>query len=98
MAKKKNPQIVLKQSDVRRIKEETRKTALEDTLVLFFTVLHNKFDFDDEQLIKVFREVEYLASMVNETPHTITIEQLKKALTEDLGIRLVMGERKGVEA
>ena len=89
MAKKKNPQIVLKQSDVRRIKEQTTKTAVENAFVLFFTVLHDKWDFEYEQLSKCFRQVEELASMVNEAPHTVTIEQLKKALTEDLGIKIV---------
>lgn len=89
MAKKKNPQIVLKQSDVRRIKEETTKTAVENAFVLFFTVMHDKWGFGYKRLAKIFRQVEELASMVNETPHTVTIEQLKKALTEDLGVKIV---------
>lgn len=89
MAKKKNPQIVLKQSDVRRIKEETTKTAVENAFVLFFTVMHDKWGFGYKRLSKVFRQVEELASMVNEVPHTVTIEQLKKALTEDLGVKIV---------
>ena len=42
MAKKKNPQIILKQSDVRRIKEEVTRSATENAFVLFFTVLHDK--------------------------------------------------------
>ena len=87
MAKKKNPQIILKQSDVRRIKEEVTRSATENAFVLFFTVLHDKWGFGRKRLTRVFKQVEALASMVNETPHTVTIEQLKKALTEDLGVR-----------
>ena len=87
MAKKKNPQIILKQSDVRRIKEEVTRSATENAFVLFFTVLHDKWGFGRKRLTRVFKQVEALASMVNETPHTVTIEQLKKALVDDLGVR-----------
>lgn len=87
MAKKKNPQIILKQSDVRRIKEEVTRSATENAFVLFFTVLHNKWGFGRKRLTRVFKQVEALAAMVNETPHTVTVEQLKKALVEDLGVR-----------
>ena len=87
MAKKKNPQIILKQSDVRRIKEEVTRSATENAFVLFFTVLHDKWGFGRKRLTRVFKQVEALASMVNETPHTVTVEQLKKALTEELGVQ-----------
>ena len=87
MAKKKNPQIILKQSDVRRIKEEVTRSATENAFVLFFTVLHDKWGFGRKRLTRVFKQVEALAAMVNETPHTVTVEQLKKALAEDFGVR-----------
>ena len=72
MAKKKNPQITLKQS--------------ENAFVLFFTVMHDKHGYGQKRLARLFKEVEYLASMVNETPHTVTIEQLKKALRDETRI------------
>lgn len=89
MAKKKNPQIILKQSDVRRIKEEVTRSATENAFVLFFTVMHDKWGFGRKRLTRLFKEVEYLASMVNETPHTVTIEQLKKSLVEELKVRFI---------
>ncbi len=88
MAKKKNPHITLKQSDVRRIKEEVTRSATESAFVLFFTVLHDKWDFGPKRLARIFKQVEELSSMVNETPRTVTIEQLKRSLVEDLGIEL----------
>lgn len=88
MAKKKNPHITLKQSDVRRIKEEVARSATESAFVLFFTVLHDKWDFGHKRLARVFKQVEELASMVNETPRTVTIEQLKKSLVEEMGVEL----------
>lgn len=86
MAKKKNPHITLKQSDVRRIKEEVTRSATENAFVLFFTVMHDKHGYGQKRLARLFKEVEYLASMVNETPHAVTIEQLKKALKDETGI------------
>lgn len=89
MAKKKNPHIILKQSDVRRIKEEVTRSATESAFVLFFTVMHDKWGFGHKRLARIFKQVEELASMVNETPHTVTIEQLKKSLVDNLGIRFI---------
>ena len=87
MAKKKNPHITLKQSDIRRIKEEVTRSATENVLVLLFTVMHDKHGYGRKRLTRLFKQVEYLASMVNETPHTVTIEQLKKQLIEELDIK-----------
>ena len=86
MAKKKNPHITLKQSDVRRIKQQITRSATENAFVLFFTVMHDKHGYGQKRLARLFKEVEYLASMVNETPHTVTIEQLKKALKDETGV------------
>ena len=88
MAKKKNPHITLKQSDVRRIKEEVTRSATESAFVLFFTVMHDKWGFGRKRLARVFKQIEELASMVNETPHTVTMEQLKRSLVEEMGIKL----------
>lgn len=86
MAKKKNPHITLKQSDVRRIKEDVTRSATENAFVLFFTIMHDKHGYGRKRLTRLFKEVEYLASMVNETPHTVTIEQLKRALRDETGV------------
>lgn len=87
MAKKKNPHITLKQSDVRRIKAEVTRSATENAFILFFTVMHDKHGWGRKRLFRLFKEIEYLASMVNDTPHTVTIEQLKKQLEEELNVK-----------
>ena len=89
MAKKKNPHITLKQSDVRRIKAEVTRSATENAFVIFFTIMHDKHGYGRKRLSRLLKEVEYLISMVNETPHTVTLEQLKKQLTEEVGIKLL---------
>ena len=86
MAKKKNPHITLRESDVRRIKEEVTRSSTTNAFVLFFTVMHDKWGFGQRRLARVFKQVEYLSAMINETPHCVTIEQLKRELKEELGI------------
>lgn len=86
MAKKKNPHITLKQSDVRRIKANVTKDATENAFVIFFTVMHNKWGFGRKRMWRLFKQVQEHAAMVNETPHCVTIEQLKRALRDETGI------------
>ena len=47
MAKKKNPNVTLKQSDIRRMKEEITKSSVEKALIIFFTVMHDKWGFGE---------------------------------------------------
>ena len=86
MAKKKNPSVVLKQSDIKRMKEEIRDDAINKAFILFFTVMHDKWGFGQKRLARMLKQIDELSAMVNETPHTVTIEQLKKSLREELKI------------
>ena len=86
MAKKKNPSVVLKQSDIKRIKKEIRDDAINKAFILFFTVMHDKWGFGQKRLARMLKQIDELSAMVNETPHTVTIEQLKKSLREELKI------------
>ena len=86
MAKKKNPSVVLKQSDIKRMKEEITKDAISKAFILFFTVMHDKWGFGQKRLARMLKQIDELSAMVNEKPHTVTIEQLKKSLQEDLKV------------
>ena len=86
MAKKKNPSVTLKQSDIKRMKDEITKDAINKAFILFFTVLHDKWGFEQKQLARMLKQIDELSAMVNERPHTVTIEQLKKSLQEDLKV------------
>ena len=86
MAKKKNPSVVLKQSDVKRMKDEITKDAINKAFILFFTVMHDKWGFGQKRLARMLKQINELSAMVNERPHTVTIEQLKKSLQEDLKV------------
>lgn len=86
MSKKKNPSVVLKQSDVKRMKDEITKDAINKAFILFFTVMHDKWGFGQKRLGRMLKQIDELSAMVNEKPHTVTIEQLKKSLKEELKV------------
>lgn len=86
MAKKKNPNVTLKASDIKRMKAEITKSAVNKAFIMFFTVLHDKWGFGQKRLEKVLSQIVSLGDMLDETPHTVTLEQLKKTLKEELNI------------
>lgn len=86
MAKKKNPTVSLRQSDINRMKEEITRDAINKAFILFFTVMHNKWGFGQKRLARMLKQINELSVMVNEKPHYVTIEQLKKALKEELKV------------
>lgn len=86
MAKKKNPSVNLKQSDIRRMKEEVTRSSVEKALIIFFTVLHDKWEFDQDDLSKMLKQVNELSEMIDQKPHYVTLEQLKKTLKDEVCI------------
>lgn len=86
MAKKKNPSVSLKKSDVERIKKTVTSDAVNSAFTIFFTVMHDKWGFGRKRLSRMFKQITELSEMVNETPRCVTIDQLKKALKDELGI------------
>lgn len=65
MAKKKNPVIHLKQSDVKRMKEEATNDGLKYAIILFFSVMRDKEGYGIKRLKRIFDEVTELADSIN---------------------------------
>ena len=86
MAKKKNPSVSLKKSDVERMKKAVTQDAVNSAFTIFFTVMHDKWGFGRKRLSRMFKQITELSEMVNETPRCVTIDQLKKALKDELGL------------
>lgn len=86
MAKKKNPSVTLKRSDVNRIKQTVTQDAVNSAFTIFFTVMHDKWGFGRKRLSRLMKQITELSEMVNETPRCVTIDQFKKALKDELGI------------
>ena len=88
MAKKKNPSVSLKKSDVERMKKEITKDAVSNAFVLLFTVMHDKWGFGHKRLARLMKQINELSEMVTETPHCVTFEQLKNNLKDELNIEI----------
>lgn len=86
MAKKKNPTVSLRQSDINRMKEEITRDAINKAFILFFTVMHDKWGFGQKRLARMLRQIDELSKMVNQSPHYVTIERLRKSLREEIKI------------
>lgn len=86
MAKRKNPTVAMKQSDINRMKKEITKSSVEKAFIIFFTVMHDKWGFGQERLARLLQQIIDLSEMIDQTPHYVTLEQLKKTLRDELGI------------
>lgn len=63
--KKKNPVVHLKQSDVKRIKEDATNAGLKHAILLFFTVMRDKEGYGAKRLKRIYDAVEDLADSIN---------------------------------
>ena len=90
MAKKKNPVIHLKQSDVKRIKEEATNDGLKYAIILFFTVMRDKEGYGIKRLKRIFDEATELADSINKG--YVDWKDLEKVLSDEADIQLYFGE------
>lgn len=88
MGRKKNPSVSLKRSDVERMKREITDDAVRSAFTIIFTVMHDKWGFGRRRLSRLLKQVTELSEMVNQTPHCVTMEQLRKNLKEELNIEI----------
>lgn len=83
---KKNPTVSLKQSQLRKIKNEAVEKAMADVTALFLMTLRDKENYDMVGLKKVFREVNELAVLVSEG--RISLSAIHKILYDEAGIKI----------
>lgn len=88
MSKKKNPVIHLKQSDVKRIKEEATNEGLKGALILFFTVMRDKEGYGIKRLKRLFNEITDLADSLKQG--YVKMEDLEQVLFEEANITFHM--------
>ena len=84
MSKKKNPVVHLKQSDVKRIKEEATNEGLKGALILIFTVMRDKEGYGIKRLKRLFNEITDLADSLKHG--YVKMEDLEKVLFEEANI------------
>ena len=84
MSKKKNPVVHLKQSDVKRIKEEATNEGLKGALILIFTVMRDKEGYGIKRLKRLFNEITDLADSLKHG--YVKMEDLEQVLFEEANI------------
>ena len=86
MSKKKNPCVHLKQSDVKRMKEDARNAGLKYAILLFFTVMRDKEGYGIKRLKRIYEEATELADSINKG--YVKWKDLEKVLEEEADITL----------
>ena len=86
MAKKKNPQIHLRRSDVERMKKEITDDAVKNAFAIFLMVMHDKWWFGIKRLNRLFRHICDLSEQVGDG--YVSVAQLKKILSEEMNIEI----------
>ena len=84
MAKKKNPQIQLRRSDIDRMKKEITDDAVKSAFAIFLMVMHDKWGFGMKRLNRLFKNICELSEQVGDG--YVSTAQLKKILKEEMGI------------
>ena len=91
MAKKKNPCITIRESDIRRIKKECTKNAVDFAVILFLSVMHDKHGYGKKRLARVLNQLDNLADSVSEG--YVNLEDLRHMIEDECGIIVI--NRKG---
>lgn len=88
--KKKNPTVQMRASDVKKLKAQCTKDALEASMAIFLTVMHDKEGYGITRLRRLHDKLNAYAEMVSEG--YVSIKELKDALVDEMGIRITFDE------
>jgi hypothetical protein len=86
--KKKNPHIMLRESDVKKMKRDASDKALKYGLVLFLTVMRDKEGYGIKRLKRVYDNMQELADSINKG--YVNLFDLEKTLQEEANINIFM--------
>lgn len=86
MAKKKNPCVHLKESDIKKIKSQAADKALKYGLVLFLTVMRDKEGYGLKRLQRVYENMIELADSINKG--YVNWQDLETTLFEESNIKI----------
>lgn len=88
--KKKNPVVNMRASEVRKLKADCTRDAIEAMMAIFLTVMHDKEGYGLTRLRRLHKKINDYAELVSQG--YVTIEKLKKALLEEMGIKITFRE------
>ena len=85
MSKKKNPVVHLRQSDVRKMKDEATNQGLKGALIIFFSVMRDKEGYGTrKRLPRLYKRMTDLADSIKKG--YVKMEDLEKALKDEANI------------
>ena len=85
MSKKKNPIVHLRQSDVRKMKDEATNQGLKGALIIAFTVMRDKEGYGTrKKLPRFYKRMTDLADSIKKG--YVKLEDLEKTLKDEAGI------------
>ena len=91
--KKKNPHVMLRESDLNRIKKQTADTTLKYGLILFLSVMRDKEQYGIKRLKRVYENMLELADSINKG--YVKLFDLEKVLLEEANITIEMKVSEG---
>lgn len=86
MAKKKNPVVHVKQSDVKKMKEDATNIGIKYALILFLSVMRDKEGYGLKRLKRVYKAAIELADSLNKG--YVKWDDLEKALEVESDITI----------
>lgn len=89
-SKKKNPVIQMRSSDIKKLKAQCTKDALEASMAIFLTVMHDKEGYGMTRLRRLHNKLNEYAEMVSEG--YVSIKDLKDNLLDEMGIKITFGD------
>ena len=82
--KKKNPHVMLRESDIRRIKRECTEEATNYAIILLLSVMHDKHGYGKERLARVLDQLDSLADSVSKG--YVKLADLRYMIEDECGI------------
>lgn len=91
MKAKKNKHLVLRESELRKMKAQANTEAVYMALVMFFTVLYEEFEFDTEKMNEVYGCIGRLSEAISE--ERVSYADLDRVLIDEMGVKIVRPRR-----
>ena len=84
--KKKNPNVTITESKLKKIKYEVTKDATDRACLILLTAAADELGLDEDQIIKVMIRTDRYARSVDD--HLVKMEDIRKSLEKNQGISL----------
>ena len=82
--KKKNPHVMLRESDIRRIKHECTEEAANFAIILLLSVMHDKHGYGKKRLTRILEQTDWLADSISKG--YVKLEELRHMIEDECGI------------